>query len=609
VAVLHVDPDASALAELGHPRLDVTTAATVAAGLERLTDTDVDCVVADADLPDGEDLTFLERVRADHEHLPFVLYTAVGSESLAGRAIEAGVDGYFRKAETGVETVVDRVLDAVEEYHTQRELVESRKRLSLFLEQSPLGVIEWNEEFRIERTNDAALDIRGYDEGELVGRRWRAFVPDCDRSPVGEVVGQLLDARGGTHSVNENVTRDDDRITCEWHNRAVTNEAGETVAVFSQFQDVTERHERRRTLEQLHGASRDLLTADTKRDVADVIIAAVRDTLGYDNNAVRLVDDAGEKLHVAAMTDGIDDVLGDRPVYDVGEGTAGRAFSRSETLLYDDVRSIDDDFDRGDARAGMYIPLGSHGILSINDTTVGAFDESDVQLAEVFAANAAVALDRIAQTQRLERQNERLDEFASVVSHDLQNPLNVAMGNVTLAREECDSDHLAAVERAHDRMQTLTTDLLSLAREEDGDADLESVDLASAVRTCWQHVETSDVTLVVDTERTLTASTTRLQQLLENLFRNAVEHAGPDVTVTVGDVDDGFYVADDGPGIPEKYHERVFETGYTTAAGGSGFGLNIVRTIAEAHGWTVRVSDGDGGGTRFEFHGVGPAVD
>jgi signal transduction histidine kinase len=94
---------------------------------------------------------------------------------------------------------------------------------------------------------------------------------------------------------------------------------------------------------------------------------------------------------------------------------------------------------------------------------------------------------------------------------------------------------------------------------------------------------------------------------------DAVEHGAPGgeaPTVTVDDLDDepGFYVADDGAGIPEGEHERVFERGYLTAEAGTGFGLAIVREIAEAHGWTVRTTESEAGGARFEIAGVDPAA-
>ena len=96
----------------------------------------------------------------------------------------------------------------------------------------------------------------------------------------------------------------------------------------------------------------------------------------------------------------------------------------------------------------------------------------------------------------------------------------------------------------------------------------------------------------------------RLEQLLENLFRNAVDHAGEDVTVTVGDLDDEFYVADDGPGISDDERDRVFEDGYSTVEEGAGLGLAIVAGIAEAHGWSVTVTESEDGGARFEVTGV-----
>ncbi len=109
--------------------------------------------------------------------------------------------------------------------------------------------------------------------------------------------------------------------------------------------------------------------------------------------------------------------------------------------------------------------------------------------------------------------------------------------------------------------------------------------------------------------------------MFENLFRNSVEHgstssrtesddsvehgrcadgAAP-VTVSVGTTDDGFYVADDGVGIPPEERDDVFERGYTTSDTGTGFGLAIVVEVAQAHGWSVSVTESEDGGARFEF--------
>jgi len=213
--------------------------------------------------------------------------------------------------------------------------------------------------------------------------------------------------------------------------------------------------------------------------------------------------------------------------------------------------------------------------------------------------------DREQYRQELERQNERLDRFASTVSHDLRNPLNVAMARLELARETDDPEHFEAITDALGRMEGIIADVLALARQGQPIDDLDQVRLSSLARESWAVVETGAADLAVDGDLTLVADPDRLQQLLENLFRNAIEHGGEAVTVRVGPVDGvGFYVEDDGPGIPPEDREEVFESGYTTARDGTGFGLAIVKEIGDAHGWSVSITEGTDGGTRFEITGV-----
>ena len=201
---------------------------------------------------------------------------------------------------------------------------------------------------------------------------------------------------------------------------------------------------------------------------------------------------------------------------------------------------------------------------------------------------------------------ERLEEFASVVSHDLRNPLNVARGHLELGRESGDDAHFETVDAALDRMERIIEDLLTLAREGDTDVDGETVSLAEVARTAWDAVDTmdADATLDVQNDGPVVADETALLRLLENLFRNAVEHGGADVTVTLTDCEGGFAVSDDGPGIPDGAHDAVFERGYTSIEDGTGFGLAIVQNIAEAHDWTIEAVPPDGPGARFEVTGV-----
>jgi PAS domain S-box-containing protein len=223
---------------------------------------------------------------------------------------------------------------------------------------------------------------------------------------------------------------------------------------------------------------------------------------------------------------------------------------------------------------------------------------------------------------RVQRQKDRLEEFAEVASHDLRNPLSIAAGRLSLAAEECECETLDGVGDALDRMDRIIEDILWLAREGGEVDDLDPVDLGSIVRSTWDDAtaDHDSVELVgrnggIEELGTIDADCRLLRRLLGNLFRNAVKHGSTSdqnesddtaVTVTVGTLGDadGFYVADDGPGIPEEERDRVFERGHSTAEDGTGFGLSIVGRVTDAHGWTVRVTESDAGGARFEILGV-----
>lgn len=227
--------------------------------------------------------------------------------------------------------------------------------------------------------------------------------------------------------------------------------------------------------------------------------------------------------------------------------------------------------------------------------------------------------DRKERERRLRRQTERLEQIASIVNHDFRNPLGIANGNVDLALDFLSDVDDAAADRVVDRvestqdalgrMDSLVEHVVTIARKGNPPDDVEPLSLREVAESSWQ-TATRDVasdpsaSLTVDADPHVLADEARLSRLLEHLFRNALEHAGPDVTVTVDTLDDGFSVADDGPGIPEAEREDVFEFGYTTVDGNDGFGLTVVEALAGAHGWSVDVTEPDDGGAKVSVRGV-----
>lgn len=203
----------------------------------------------------------------------------------------------------------------------------------------------------------------------------------------------------------------------------------------------------------------------------------------------------------------------------------------------------------------------------------------------------------------IERQNERLERFASVISHDLKNPLNVITGYTDLARESGDTEHIDRIAAAAQRMEDILDDLRTLTRQARDLGEREHVAVSEVAERASRAVDTKKMAIEIEEIGTIEADPSRLQQAFENLFRNSVEHAGSGVTVRVEPTEEGFAVVDDGIGFAPEDREQLFVEGYT-GDDGTGLGLVIVRTVIEAHGWTIDATDAETGGARFEIAGV-----
>lgn len=397
----------------------------------------------------------------------------------------------------------------------------------------------------------------------------------------------------------------------------------------------------RNQLEALHHATGELIECDSTQDIADRLVGAAEDILGFSIVVVRLYDaDAGGLVPIAG-SDAVSKTLPEREVFTPEGGNLNwQAYESGDVQVFDDIEALEfaADQDTG-LRSLLHVPLDEYGTIAVGETIPSAFDETDVFLTRILATAGKTALRAQerestlkAERDRVERQNERLNEFASVLSHDLRSPLTVAQGRLELLDAEYDSEDIDAALNAIDRMNTLVDDLLRLAREPDPDLELATVSLSSIAQDCWGTVSAPGVTLSIDSDQTIDAEPSRLRQLLENLFRNSVEHGSTGrraepggavedgltsqrtqqgdaaereddgFEVRVGALPDGgFFVEDTGSGISPDEHTEVLEMGYSTRSDNTGFGLAIVKDIATEHGWEMRLTESTEGGARFEF--------
>jgi len=578
IQVLHVDDDpdftdvAATFIERATDRIDVETAVSADEGLDRL-DGSVDCVISDYEMPGIDGIEFLQSVREEYPDLPFILFTGKGSEAVASEAISAGITDYLQKSGTTeqYELLCKRVENAVLKDRAQTNYRE-------LFEKTPVGLtIHDPTTGEIIDANHAFGDLLGYTPSELEGEHPGDLAPDgspFDREQADQLMESALET-GSERFEWRDRTKDGDAIWVEVTLTRTTIDGRQRVLAV--VQGITEDKTRKTTLERERERFRALFEA---------LPEAVTHVVFEDGDpVVRDVNPAFEEVFGYDRSD----VIGK---------------SINEVVVPDEKRSeadmIDEKIQDGEVIRREIQRQTANGERHFLFTTayVGGPDGD-----ECFGIAFDIT-ERKNSEQALERQNEQLEAFTSVVSHDLRNPLSVAEGHLELARNEHESEHLDAVNSAHERMRELIEDLLSIAQTDEMETETEPIEVTEVAENCWRNVVTANATLVVDTERTIEAEPSYFQQLLENLIRNATEHGGSAVTVTIGDTDGGFFVADDGSGIPPDDRDNLFEMGYSGSENTTGIGLSIVERVVDRHGWDVTVTESELGGARFEITGV-----
>ncbi|PSQ17094.1 hybrid sensor histidine kinase/response regulator [Halobacteriales archaeon QS_8_69_26] len=549
--------------------------------LARVEEDEFDCIVSDYDMPGTDGLSLLEAVREYRPEVPFILFTGKGNEAIASEAISRGVTDYLRKGKgaDGYAVLANRIEDAVEEYRSRRSAETAERRMTELTETTDdvlwMFTADWEELLFVNSTYE---DIwgRSVDDLRANARDFLQGIHPEDREMVQRAMTRV--SEGETVDIEYRVNEAEDYG--RWvrvQDRPIRDEDGEIARVAGFARDVTDGWENERTVERERDRFRTLFEnlpnpvvhgiAEEGEPVIVDVNPAFEEVFGYDADVVE-----GEPLDERLVPPGKEneaEMINRRLL------TEGEIHTEVRRQTADDVRTF-----RLDAAIG----------------------DPDRDTPEGYAIYTDVT-EREEREWELQRRNERLDEFASVVSHDLRTPIEVATGGLELARDDCDSDHLETVQDALDRMTAIVDD--TLARQGRTVAEVEPVAVVPLAQRCWDLVATGDATMTATGEFTIRGDPGGVQQVLENLFRNAVEHGDPDGHVRVGPIDErGFYVEDDGPGIPPEEREAVFEAGYTTAADGTVFGLSIVEEVAAAHDWAVELADGTHGGLRVEITGV-----
>jgi len=576
--------------------LDVSVAAGTDAGE---VDESTECLVFDSGSADSAPGRLLGEVRSAYPTLPFVLLVPPEGAASIEEVLVADRTTVLRRRgdATDAAMLANRVQTLVESDRRERKLERERERFDTLFEVLTQPVVEV--EFRdgvpiVLRVNRAFEEVFGYEEATMAGRSLDEFVVPPERQEEAVSINSRVQD-GEVFAVE--VTRQ----TADGEREFLLQNAvyPDSDVEFAMYTDITERKERERELQRqndrlqaLFRNARSAVVEYTYYDdeaIVERVNSRFESVFGYEGET--LVGEPLDRFIVPSDERGSISDIDER----VKRGEHLDEEVRRETV--DGVRTFilrNTPIDTGDR---------VRGYASYVDITQRKERERELERTKRRLEDSNEAL---------RRKNERLEQFASVVSHDLRNPLTVARLQAEFAEESGGDEHFERLHTSHERMEAMIEDLLLLARAETSVDTDGTVALASRAKRAWEGVRTPGAKLELDLPGAseIRGDPELLGHVFENLFRNAVDHNDRPVTVRVGVLAEngertGFYVEDDGCGIDPDSAGQVTDYGYSTAESGTGFGLSIVAEFVDRHGWELTIGDSTDGGARFEIRWQG----
>jgi two-component system cell cycle sensor histidine kinase/response regulator CckA len=521
-------------------------------------------------------------------------------------------------SEGGVYGLVGVARDVTESRKAAADLKRTQMQLSGHLENSPLAVVEWTEDFRVQLWTGQSVALFGWESSEVVGRHfadWPLVHPEDVAEFARGTGGLLLSEECSNAFEVRNLSKEGAVIHCVWQNSVLRDGHGKVVSILSMVRNVSERVQAEakvREHEQLYYT----------------LVEATHTGFVHFDESGRVVEVNEEFMRLTGRTS-FAEVLGlgiESWVAPSDWEKARKEYEQGVRAGF--IRNLELDFVSPDGTVVPVefsarvreTPVGKRVLAFCRDISARRIRESEQQ-----------AFDRqLQETQKL----ESLGILAGSIAHDFNNLLTGIIGNANLARCESDENpelqvYLDQIEIAATRAADLCRQMLAYSGK--GRFVVEELNLNSAVEETARLVQIS-ISKKVDLQYALLpqlplirADATQVRQVLMNLLINAAEAVGDNrgtILVStrvvsigganlpqgnlVGPLAPGRYVClrvrDTGSGMSPETRKRIFEPFYTTKKTGRGLGLAAVLGIMRGHKGALSVESEPGKGTCFELH-------
>ncbi len=491
----------------------------------------------------------------------------------------------------------------------ERKIALATQQLKYHIENSPLAVIEWDENFRIIRWTARAEEFFGWSEEEVINKypaEWK-FVHGDDAQEVNSIMGALLNGEVKKNiSSNRNYAKDGSIVHCVWFNSALLDENGKLLSILSLVHNVTE-----------HKKAEESLMASEKKfrslaeNTSDVI--AIMDLQGKITYMSRMIEDETGYTKDEIEGTNIQKLLTPES-YNV-------AMNRLQKRLRGE--NINTPFEVGIVnKTGKVVPFE----LNTSDITENG-EIQGIQLVARDITERKKAEAEIINARNKAEESDRLKSaFLANMSHEIRTPMNGIMGFAELLKdphlsEEQQQQYIDIIEKGGERMLNIINDIVDISRIEAGlmDVMLEESDINEQLEFTYSffkpEVEAKGMQLVLSNilpaeQAKVVTDREKLFAVLTNLIKNAIKYS-KEGTIEYGCRGNEsyleFFVKDTGIGIPKDRQQAIFsrfvqaDIEDKAARQGAGLGLSISKAYVEMLGGNIRVESEEGKGSIFYF--------
>lgn len=593
--------------------------------METLKSIETDCILCEYELPGKNGLKLFRELRDDFD-TPFILFTNYKDNDIIGEGFEAGIDEHIYKNANSPQCriIVNRIKNVVKRHQGKKklsdvgegysnieaDLIQDPNFLREIIDLIPAAIYAKNNKGELVLANEYFGKIFGLENlKDIIGvMPSEAPVKDREAELIRETDKKVLESGETVNISEEEVTdREGNRHIIETTKIPFKPEEKDKNYLTGVSIDITDRKERENSLESILDASREMAAAKKRKKIADIAVETMVSGLEMPITSIYLYDREENLFKPFSNSKRSREMFNTSPI-DKKSSLAGEVFEEQETRFFEDLEGESPVYNPDTPlKSEVIAPLGQEGVIMSGSSEKKAFSQTDIYLVKLLASVTEASMNRAEREEvlrkrekELEKQNERLNQFASILSHDLRGPLNIAQGYLELARDTKEDEDLLEVQKAHNRIEKIIESMLTLAKHTQ-DIEKEELNMEELAKSSWKYAS-SEKEGMLEIEESFSVETDRnkIMDVLENLFSNALEHSEGETKVVVGPLERGFYVEDNGPGISEEERDKVTEFGYSIDEG-TGLGLSIVEQISNFLGFDMEITESAEGGARFEF--------